>query len=88
MIGCVLGGDNIIDNVSITMVDSWLTVTGTKKHLIPVGGYVGSVCGGGVIFRGMGNGTSAKTGLTDTMLSGDAVSVDASAKRACMSIRM
>lgn len=81
VIGCVLGGDNIIDNVSITMVDSWLTVTGTKKHLIPVGGYVGSVCGGGVIFRGMGNGTSAKTGLTDTMLSGDAVSVDASAKK-------
>ena len=81
MIGCVLVVEKIIDNVSITMADSWLTVTGTKKHLIPVGGYVGSVCGGGVIFRGMGNGTSAKTGLTDTMLSGDAVSVDASAKK-------
>ncbi len=54
VIGCVLGGDNIIDNVTVEMKDGWvLTLEGDQKHLIEAGGYVGAVCGGGVIFRGM-----------------------------------
>ena len=58
VIGCVLGGDNIIDGVSVSIESGWLTLTDTKegsdkKHLIPVGGYVGEVAGGGVIFRNM-----------------------------------
>ena len=61
VIGCVLGGDNIIDNVTVEIAESWLTLNGDKKYLIQVGGYVGSVCGGGVILRNM---TDA-TGLTN-----------------------
>lgn len=61
VIGCVLGGDNIIENVSVTYSVSQekLPVTLVEKvnnekkdHLIPVGGYVGVISGGGVIFRG------------------------------------
>lgn len=59
VIGCVLGGDNIIENVSVTYSQEKLPVTLVEKvnnekkdHLIPVGGYVGVISGGGVIFRG------------------------------------
>lgn len=61
VIGCVMGGDNIIDGVTVTMDNNWLTLDGDKKHLIQVGGYVGSVSGGGVIFRNLTDGN----GLTD-----------------------
>lgn len=57
VIGCVLGGDNIIDNVTVNIDAGWLTISGAKKHLIQVGGYVGSVSGGGVIFRNIPAGT-------------------------------
>lgn len=60
VIGCILGGDNIIDGVVVngTTADSpttGFTVAGggTKAHLVPVGGYVGAIAGGGVIFRNM-----------------------------------
>ena len=63
VIGCVMGGDNIIDNVEVTMADGFsLTLDGNRNYLIQTGGYVGSVSGGGVIFRNM----SGKTGLADT----------------------
>ncbi|MDO5339589.1 MAG: hypothetical protein Q4E78_05690 [Eubacteriales bacterium] len=56
-IGYVIGGDNIIDNVSVSIVEGKLTIDGGE--LVPVGGCVGLVggddClkGGGVIFRNM-----------------------------------
>lgn len=55
VIGCIMGGDNIIDGVSVN-ADAGFSVAGTKSddgdaHLVPVGGYVGAVAGGGVIFR-------------------------------------
>lgn len=57
-IGCVLGGDNIIDNVTVGVADDWkITLDGNKSHLIQIGGYVGSIAGGGVIFRDMMDGT-------------------------------
>lgn len=60
-IGCVLGGDNIIDNVTVGVADDWkITLDGNKSHLIQLGGYVGSIAGGGVIFRDM----TDRTGLT------------------------
>ena len=62
VIGCVLGGDNIIDNVTVKMESGWLTLEGEKAHLIQAGGYVGSVCGGGMIFRNIPKGTA----LSDT----------------------
>ena len=61
VIGVILGGDNIIDNVSVTMDKGFLSLTGDKPHLIQAGGYVGSICGGGVIFRNM----NEKSGMND-----------------------
>lgn len=53
VIGCVLGGDNIIDNVTVNAESSFkLSLTGTNAYLVPIGGYVGVIAGGGVIFRG------------------------------------
>lgn len=52
--GCILGGDNIIDGVAVS--SNGFTVAGdgdNKPHLVPIGGYVGAIAGGGVIFRNM-----------------------------------
>lgn len=68
VIGCILGGDNIIDGVVVngTTADNpttGFTVTGggTKPYLVPIGDYVGAIAGGGVIFRNM-SGTSWRAG--------------------------
>ena len=53
VIGCVLGGDNIIDSVSVKASGSF-NVAG-DSHLVPIGGYVGVITGGGVIFRNSSN---------------------------------
>lgn len=60
VIGCILGGDNIIDDVVVNGTTTenpttGFTVTGggDKPHLVPIGGYVGAIAGGGVIFRNM-----------------------------------
>lgn len=57
VIGCVLGGDNIIDGVVVNNPNNGsatygFTVT-SDSHLVPIGGYVGAIAGGGVIFRKM-----------------------------------
>lgn len=71
VIGCILGGDNIIDGVVVNGATAdnpttGFTVTGggTKPHLVPIGGYVGAIAGGGVIFRNM-SGTSWRAGTSD-----------------------
>ena len=66
VIGCIMGGDNIIDGVSVSSqsgsaatiasanTDPLITAAAdslTRSHLVPIGGYVGAVTGGGVIFR-------------------------------------
>lgn len=56
--GCILGGDNIIDGVAVN--SNGFTVKG-DSHLVPIGGYVGAIAGGGVIFRNM-SGTSWRAG--------------------------
>lgn len=53
VMGCVLGGDNIVDGVTVS-ADKGFVVSGKDKNT-PIGGYVGVVAGGGVIFRGMEN---------------------------------
>ncbi len=70
VIGCILGGDNIIDGTVVngTTADNpttGFTVAGggTKPHLVPIGGYVGAIAGGGVIFRHM-SGTSWRAGTS------------------------
>lgn len=62
VIGCILGGDNIIDGVVVNGTTAknpttGFTVTGggDKPHLVPIGGYVGAIAGGGVIFRHTGD---------------------------------
>ena len=59
----ILGGDNIIDETHVTFTNATFSLTGTAKYrrLIPVGGYVGTLFNGGLIFRNM---TSADVGLT------------------------
>lgn len=71
VIGCILGGDNIIDGVVVNGATADNPTTGftvagggTKSHLVPVGGYVGAIAGGGVIFRNM-SGTSWRAGTSD-----------------------
>lgn len=71
VIGCILGGDNIIDGAVVngTTADNpttGFTVAGggTKPHLVPIGGYVGAIAGGGVIFRHM-LGTSWRAGTSN-----------------------
>ncbi len=93
VIGCIMGGDNIIDGVvvsagsgsnatasddsaensanlltmllsavsSVSSTDSTastfdVSASGTKPHLVAIGGYVGAIAGGGVIFRNMSDG--------------------------------
>ena len=73
VIGCIMGGDNVIDGVAVlagpsqgsavVAVSSSNTdpviaaVTGESNdsHLVPIGGYVGAVAGGGVVFRNSSN---------------------------------
>lgn len=67
VIGCIIGGDNIIDGVTVS--SDHFVVAGAKgdkggAHLVPVGGYVGAIAGGGVIFRNM-SGTSWRAGTSD-----------------------
>lgn len=59
VIGCILGGDNIIDGVVVNNPNNGsttydFTVIGSS-HLVPIGGYVGAIAGGGVIFRNTGD---------------------------------
>ena len=58
-IGIILGGDNVIDNVTVKGSSSFVKRSGTKPNLVPVGGYVGVVTGGGVMFRNMGTDSAA-----------------------------
>ena len=65
VIGCILGGDNIIDGMVVNNPNNGsatygFTVAGSS-HLVPIGGYVGAIAGGGVIFRNM-SGTSWRAG--------------------------
>lgn len=58
VIGCILGGDNIIDGAVVNDPNSGSTtydfIVAGDSHLVPIGGYVGAIAGGGVIFRNTG----------------------------------
>ena len=57
VIGYVVGGDNIIDNVTLkNLTTDKIAVTGDNDNIVDIGGYVGLIggnleAGGGVIFR-------------------------------------
>lgn len=69
VIGCILGGDNIIDGVVVNNPNNGPTTYDftvvskpdvskpdvSRSHLVPIGGYVGAIAGGGVIFRHTGD---------------------------------
>ncbi len=52
VIGKIMGGDNIIDNVSMTYSNNGFIKT-QNQLLICVGGYVGVIVNGGLVFRNM-----------------------------------
>lgn len=52
VIGEIMGGDNIIDDVTVTFTGS-TTLDGTYAHVIAEGGMVGAVVNGALIFRGL-----------------------------------
>lgn len=56
VIGKIMGGDNIIDNVSITYSNSGFIKT-QNQSLMCVGGYVGVIVNGGLVFRNMSSGS-------------------------------
>lgn len=68
VVGWCVGGDTVIDNVSVTYSGSdTVTAVGDKAHLAAFGGYVGLVggangqAGGGVIFRNISRETTGFT---------------------------
>ena len=63
IIGTVLGGDSLIDNVTVTFSEGF-TIT-TSYDLQCAGGFVGLIQGGGVVFRNMGD-TTRNPGYTGT----------------------
>lgn len=70
--GIVNGGDNIIDNVSVTFIDNEGNNTAENINISPgtnpgnkaVGGYIGVVRYGGVFFRNMGKPERDCSGIT------------------------
>lgn len=64
VIGKVMGGDNIIDRVEVDFTSATFNDDSTNsKRVVPVGGYIGVVVNGGVIFRNMTDDVNA-AGLT------------------------
>ncbi len=72
VIGKIMGGDNVIDNVGVTFNWSDGAISSVANaYIVPVGGYVGVVVNGGLFFRNMDLVPAAKkTGLTDAMFYG------------------
>lgn len=67
IIGDVKGGDNLIKKVSVTYADDDFKIK-VQNHLQCVGGFLGIVEGGGVIFSGMSQPDGLKTVQVDTTL--------------------
>ena len=76
----IVGGDNIIDNVKVTFetaegkaVTFSLSATGTNNYprLIAIGGYVGTLVNGGLIFRNTEDNYSGLTAATTSYVSDD-----------------
>lgn len=54
VMGQIMGGDNIIDNVQVAFSDDCeICLNGSFDQLYPVGGYVGTIVCGGLFFRHM-----------------------------------
>lgn len=53
VMGCVLGGDNIVDGVTVSADKGFAVSAADANKNVPTGGYIGVVAGGGVLFRSM-----------------------------------
>ena len=65
VIGQILGGDTVIDNVDVSFqnaVFNLVSSSNTYTTLTPIGGYVGTLLNGGLIFKNM---TSGNVGLSN-----------------------
>lgn len=56
VMGRILGGDNIIDAVTVNFGNTKIVVKGNQAQLIAVGGYVGAIEKGTLVFKGMEKG--------------------------------
>lgn len=65
IIGTVLGGDSLIDNVTVTFSQGFTITTSYDLQFQCAGGFVGLIQGGGVVFRNMGD-TTRNPGYTGT----------------------
>ena len=74
VIGKIFGGDNIIDNVSVKYHNDKPVInkgSASKAYVVPIGGYVGVVVNGGLIFREMnGLNQNDQAGITSAQLTG------------------
>jgi len=52
-VGELMGGDTIIDNSYVTYTNTSITLSGASGTIVPVGGYVGVIVYGGLIFKNM-----------------------------------
>lgn len=76
VIGMVFGGDNIIENVKVGFGDNpdttdavesgKITISGDGDYLAPVGGYIGVVVNGAVIFKNMTRNIDGVKGLNNS----------------------
>ena len=90
VVGYCMGGDTIIDHVSVKYDANSVTFSGTYSYMIAAGGYVGLVggathvtentdyekTGGGVVFRNMdGTSNTFKVACTDAVVSNKTVNM-------------
>ncbi|MCR5796683.1 MAG: hypothetical protein K6G63_02050, partial [Eubacterium sp.] len=80
IIGEIMGGDNIIDNVNVNYTGQ-ASLSGGKGNTIPVGGYVGVIVNGGLIFRNI-TGLSEYNATGLTVKNGNTALMDDSVNRA------
>ncbi|MBR2523560.1 MAG: hypothetical protein IKE53_03880 [Clostridiales bacterium] len=65
LIGEIMGGDNIIDNSYVNFDSTTITLTGSNGTIVPVGGDVGVIVYGGLVFKNI---DARKTTLAQTHL--------------------
>ena len=71
VIGKIMGGDNIIDNVKVTYSsNNTAFIQVQDKYLSCIGGYVGAVVNGGLVFRNMTGNSFASKGSFKVNASG------------------
>lgn len=74
VVGCCMGGDTIIDDVTVTFADD--VVPTTTTHLAAIGGYVGLVGGSGSITDSYGGGVVFRGDISSSLTTGNFADVN------------